>query len=213
MKDKKLHVCALLYDKVHPIAMANFNQLMAEIANNYKFRLSLISNTYSSKSKNLLAEIAAASDYDYVFFYDINLLPKFTDLERLLSHNKDVVSALFFDRYTVTPNYKLEQNGKWIRPNEIPMNKLIKVVSADLRCAVIKVELLKELIKKVGNGPIFDYIYVDDVNSLGEDDFFAGLLSNLGKELFVDTSVVVGQYGGLVGYKYHMTKIGAAARM
>lgn len=205
---KKLLICVPLGEVVHPIGFANYYGLLTELSANFETEVEYCFSESLSVAKNLLVEKAAASDADYVLFLDMNLLPKPNDIVKLVSHDKDASSALFFDEIDGSLNFMiLSKKGHLLAVANFPQNQLLKVGAIKLGCAVFKRQIFTELLKKEPHFIMFDH-QDSGGQQMHEDIYFSTLLRNNGYEFFVDTSVIVRKYGALVDFNYYQAGAG-----
>ncbi|MCX7883678.1 MAG: glycosyltransferase [Caloramator sp.] len=115
-------------------------------------------------------------DEDYVFSIDSDILVPKNSLKRLLSHKKDIVSALVYnDRNNVYPNILNIKNGKIVHYFDFPKESLFQV---DITGAVYLIK--GEICKKV------KYEY----HKLGEDVPFCLNAKKLGYKIWCDSSII-----------------------
>ncbi|MEK6937372.1 MAG: glycosyltransferase family A protein [Nanoarchaeota archaeon] len=139
---------------------------------------------------NILIDKALEGNYDFLFLLDADTIPPKDVLERLVKHNKKVVSGLYFNYFTINgvrdyyPIIRIEIPGekeKWTVPNQDiwGTKELIKIVCAGTGCLLLH----KDIIKK--------YKFWYEKESKGADDifFFKSLLNdNVGA--WCDTSII-----------------------
>ncbi|NPE27050.1 glycosyltransferase [Methanococcoides sp. SA1] len=53
------------------------------------------------RSRNRILSYAVENDYDYVFMMDVDVIPPVDVIERLLAHEKDIVSGIYFNVFMV----------------------------------------------------------------------------------------------------------------
>jgi GT2 family glycosyltransferase len=110
-------------------------------------------------SRNLLRENVLRNNYDYFFSLEQDVLPPPDILEKLLQHNKKLITAVYFANNIIPDSqtreliplvYKLVNNENLdMRPlNETELweeQKLHEVVSAGLGCLLIHKDILKKI--------------------------------------------------------------------
>lgn len=146
------------------------------------------------------------STSDYIFFLDSDVLPPADTIERLMKHDKDVVTGLYFQR---NPPFwphlykKSEAPGLWDsithydeRKNEKGEREyLIQVDSAGMGCCLIK----REVFDKIGTidenkpRPWFKFTtgWTEQTRE-SEDHYFFRRCSEEGIKVYADTSIVCG---------------------
>jgi len=125
-------------------------------------------------SRNILRQKALDEGYDYFFSLEQDVVPPPDVLERMINHNKKLVTGVYFahnkmpDGSTVLIPlvYKLiDKQTLSMRPideQEFESNKLIEVVSAGLGCVLIHRDVLKEVKFRYEN-KVFDdrFFFID----------------------------------------------------
>ena len=144
----------------------------------------------SSRLRNLLRKYALSNNYDYLLSLEQDVLPSKDALSKLISHEKRVVSGVYFvhnifdnKRVLVPQAFKILKEKKDDLPPMIPINeqefhsnKLIKIVSCGLGCVLIHSNVLKEI--------EFRYEY-----EVFDDRFFCIDLYKKNIPIYCDTSV------------------------
>ena len=143
-------------------------------------------------SRNILREYAIKNNYDYLLSLEQDVIPPKDVIERMLIHNKQVISGIYFNRELVNQGLTLvplayskskEVPGqlpsmKPLNKQELWSNKLLQTVSAGLGCLLIHKEVLKKVkFRYDKDKPAFD------------DRFFFIDLYNLKIPSFTDTSI------------------------
>ncbi|MBS3108745.1 glycosyltransferase family 2 protein [Candidatus Woesearchaeota archaeon] len=141
-------------------------------------------------SRNLLKEYVLKNNYDYLLSLEQDVIPPPDIIERMLSHNKKVISGVYFAR-NVFENEKIliplayvEMPSKNDLPSMRPLNEfelfygpnLIKIISCGLGCVMIH--------KSILNNIQFRY----DLNTF-DDRWFCIDLLNKKIPLYCDTSI------------------------
>jgi|SRR3989344_836200 len=134
-------------------------------------------------SRNLLRKKILDEDYDYFLSLEQDVIPPKDIVERLLNHNKKIVSALYFK---TDPNGILSpllwiKDGAGIRKaylDEVEKNEFVKAAAVGLGCILIHKDILKNI----------EFRY--DKNEEGFDDvFFCKDAIEKGFEVFCDTGI------------------------
>ena len=139
-------------------------------------------------SRNILKEKAIQS-YDYLLSLEQDVIPPKDIIERMLSHNKKVISGIYFNRnvfedgikliplaYVEIPGNEELPSMRTLNENELLSNKLIKIISCGLGCILIHKDALKKI--------TFRY----EKNSFDDRWFCIDLYKN-NIELYCDTSI------------------------
>lgn len=158
-------------------------------------------NAMINQCRDAIVKTAIQRGYDYILWLDDDMVFPPDTLTKLLSHNKDICSGLYFGRGNYKPlmfdvkydkeddTYSLEQ------VLEYKQNDLMKVAGVGFGCCLTKVSVLKDIWNadiRGAKGTCFDFI-----GGLGEDLSFAIRCMELGIETWVDTSVKCGHIGKL----------------
>lgn len=141
------------------------------------------------ESRNLLRRHMLENGYDYFLNLDQDVIPPNDIVERLLKHNKKIVTAIYFNaiRLPLTGEVKLRPvagvmegtNVRFLKPEE--MNKGLREVDA---CGSGCIMMHREVMEKVG----FRY----NKESEGFDDvMFVYDAKQQGYKVYADTSLVV----------------------
>lgn len=110
-------------------------------------------------SRNLLREYAIKNNYDYLLSLEQDVIPPLDIIERLLSHDKKVISGIYFARNIINgkasliPLAYVEIPSDDELPPMRPLNEyelfysqnLVKIVSCGLGCVLIHRDILKEI--------------------------------------------------------------------
>jgi hypothetical protein len=141
-------------------------------------------------ARNMLANGAHG---DYIFFVDDDVLPPMNVIEKLYSHNKDIVSGLYFARrepffpqiYEKTKVKGKEESGRYDAIFDIPQDKLIEVDACGGGCMLIKADVFDKL-----EAPLFQSIPGTEKRlHVGEDFFFCKKAKEAGYKIYCDTSI------------------------
>ena len=141
-------------------------------------------------SRNTLRKYALDNNYDYLFSLEQDVIPNRDALTKLVSHNKDVVSGIYFvhniigNRRVLIPQVFLELPNKinnlpdmrWLTEEEFLSNKLIKIISCGMGCVLIHKNILNK-------------IEFRSENNVFDDRFFGIDLYKKNIPMYCDTSV------------------------
>ena len=168
---------------------------------NKKYGLDVIKGPYFEgaldriiSSRNILRDHAINNNYDYLFSLEQDVLLHKDALSRLISHNKQVVSGVYFlhniinnKRVLIPQAFKVLNDQNEVKKDDLPSmipineseflsNKLIKIVSCGLGCVLIHKDVLKEIKFRYEN-KVFD------------DRFFCIDLYKKNISIYCDTSI------------------------
>lgn len=156
---------------------------MLRIPENCQVAFAMLKNTTLDAAHNHVAH-AMPGDTDYVLYLDENVLIPPDALEKLIEHDKDVVSGLYFrNTYPYTPMVFKSNNDKKYDPIlDYDDDKLMEVDACGAGCLLVKTEVFKKL-----KLPYFKSNEVE--GGLPEDHYFCKKLRDAGFKIHCDTSV------------------------
>jgi len=146
--------------------------------------------------RNLIASWIVNGDYDYLFAVDYDIAFPPDTLKKLLSHDKDVVSGVYIQRFTDRHVVELFDRNDHGGYNHIPWEKikgqgLVRIGACGFGCVLIK----KQVMVDIGY-PQFQYFSaLDHKDTFSEDLDFARKAAAKGFEMYADTSVICDHYG------------------
>jgi len=130
----------------------NFEVIFADDSKDFNFRKSLRDkghNVFKGDEKIIMKQFLR-KNYDYLFLLDSRILAPKDIIEKLLSHDKDITTGVYLNnmlidkRLVVTPNVFFT-NGNTLKlatKKEVMKNKLIEIGDTDLRCCLIKRDVI-----------------------------------------------------------------------
>jgi len=141
-------------------------------------------------SRNLLRKYALDNNYDYLFSLEQDVIPNKDMLTKLTSHNKEVVSGIYFvhniinNKRLLIPQIFIELPSKtnnlpdmrWLTEEEFNNNEIIKIVSCGMGCVLIHRNILEK-------------IEFRSENNVFDDRFFGIDLYNKNIPMYCDTGV------------------------
>lgn len=145
-------------------------------------------------ARNQIVDEFLKSDCTHLFFIDSDTIPPDDAIEKLMSHNRDIISGL-------TPIvYHNEKDGFHTGMNctDMEENRLIpniglkKIKGAGASCLLIKKSVFETM-----KPPYFRFLYADDngkATMVSEDIYFMAMAIGNGIEAYCDTSVVCKHY-------------------
>lgn len=133
-----------------------------------------------ARARNKIVEQAKG---EFIFFLDCDVLPPQNVIPCLLSHDKDIVSGLYFSwKHPYTPQmYRCVRKNRYLPIIDYPQG-LVEADGIGMGCALIRKSVFKALPK-----PYFSY-----KGELGEDLYLCKLAKSKGFKIFVDTTVKCG---------------------
>jgi hypothetical protein len=154
-------------------------------------------------ARHIVSEYARAQSFDWLIMIDDDSVFPPDLVRRLLSHNKDVVTALAYQRLApfaaVAYEFSAEAKGP-VHLEGLEHTGLRQVDGTGLHCAAIKVSVFERL-KDAG----IERWYGGFDNRFGEDFAFCAHMQELSIPVYVDTDLIVGHIGDPIvvdeGYK------------
>jgi len=165
----------------------------------YEFFPATICNQFVYDARNGAVEMAISAGCDYILYIDSDQIVPPDTFERLVAHDKECVSALFFKR--VAPYlplmFQIEDTDdvgrcKYGAMRDWPEGELVKVDAIGGGCFLVKTSVFDDMPK-----PYF-YVLDDEGRQTGEDIFFSQRLMKMGIPMYVDTAAPVGHVGEIV---------------
>lgn len=151
-------------------------------------------------SRNHLAGIAIEQQYDYVMWFDSDMVFRPDTLQRMVEElerdNLDILTGLYFRRvYPFKPVLfsklvPIEKGWEWEEPTEIP-DKPFELAGCGFGCVLMKTEVLMDVQAKFNDmfGPL---------NNIGEDLSFCWRATECGYKVICDPSIRLGHVGHMV---------------
>lgn len=199
-KDKiKVFVAQPTQGHIHYWAKDNHQELMFNLArleakSNYKFFSGHIGRLIVSYAREIIAERAIDGGMDYILWIDDDMLVPPDTFECLVRHDKDIVSALAFQR---VPPFGpviwkgVEAENKELSFDQIftyPKDTLFKADAIGFGVVLTKVDFFKNMPKP----------WFMSTVPVGEDIWFSWKATKAGIDCYVDTSCKVKHIGSPV---------------
>lgn len=181
------------------------NQLAFIVEGHHGVMNRLVHHTLIHNARNQIVMSAIDAKCDYLFFIDSDCVLPPDALKRLVAHDKDIVSGMYFGKVQPWPPvvYEKTNEGLYRHVREYPKDTLIEVDGMGMGCCLIKVDVLKnfvfdkELKYEDGHSEIaresfaFEPLPSPDSKhyAMGEDLAFCKRCQDLGYKLYVDTGL------------------------
>lgn len=141
------------------------------------------------QARNVLVEQALKSNAEYVLFIDSDVVIPPMAIQRMISHNQDIVSGVYYVRHDpITPAVWMESAdlpGKYNPVTAMTENALIEVHAIGMGCCLIHRRVFDHLQK-----PYFKWTVSDDGESgVSEDFHFCRIAREAGFHIYIDTGV------------------------
>lgn len=164
-----------------------------KIPENYETEFQFFYGYNIAQIRNLIAHWA--KNYDYLFSVDSDIVFEKNTLEKLLQHDKDIVSGLYIQRKEekILEIYESNEIGgvKNIALEKTLKQKLIEIEACGFGCVLIK----SEVIEKIGYPQFVYKDALDHRNTISEDIYFCKRAKQEGFKLWADTTIVCEHIG------------------
>lgn len=164
-------------------------------------------------SRNQIVENAKKEHCDYLFFVDSDIIIKEGQLDRLLSHNKDVTTGVYYKRifpYEPLPRKKVTENLYiYIEPEDkednienrtttktTESNEIIEIDGTGMGCFLVKMDIFDKI-----SYPWFEFKYFNKNGKWGqnsEDLVFCQKLQDIGIKIYCDPFVKCPHIGATI---------------
>ena len=199
----KIGICLPLYGSVPTGFFVNFINRIYDLNNNPKFKdwgveILMKTSTVIDKARNDLVEMALKKGCDYIWFIDTDMVIPPNALEELIGMNKDIASGVYFIKSPpYTPLIRDELDGKYLFREDINFNEISECAGVGLGCCLINADVFKKL-----EFPWFKLDWVKwggTTNQISEDLYFCKEARKKGFKIHVNTGVICGHIGGVIG--------------
>lgn len=150
------------------------------------------SMTYTARIN--LADVALKSGCDYILWLDSDMVFPADTLQRLLIHDKDFVTGIYFQRrgdHAPVIYSGVDEVGRVVYA-DYPKDKLFQVAACGFGCVLMKTKVIQEVAKASG-GATFQ-----PLNGIGEDLSFCYRWQQAGGEIWCDPTIKLGHIGEYV---------------
>jgi hypothetical protein len=178
----KIAICVPARDTVHAGFARSLANLTASLArSNIDYELLINLGSVIAQQRNTLAEQASLLKTDYILWLDSDMHVPTNTVDRLVSHDKDIVAAAYSTR--VKPQRSVAFLNQYdLNERLTAKTGLHNVFAVGMGCMLVKTEVYKTLTK-----PWFHYQWNEDTNDLsGEDIYFCKQAKDAGYEIFID---------------------------
>lgn len=183
---------------VHPEFLkslfARFNRWIKK----YDFIILIDSAIPIDLSRNNIVELAKKDNCDYLFFIDSDVIIEDGYLERLLSHDKDVITCVYNQK--IFPYYPLPRErvaNDIYMPIEPDGQDTIEIDGNGMGCTLIKMDIFDKI-----PYPWFEFKYVNIGTKhlqTSEDLYFCQKLQNIGIKIYCDPTIKCKHIGVIIG--------------
>lgn len=163
----------------------------------------MIGNSLIYEAREMFVNYALANQYDYILFLDSDMQFPEDIIEKLIKHDKEIISGLYFQRQ---PPYNPLLYKKTLDKEEVYFNsiteiqqELFEVDGVGAGCLLIKTEIFSKM-----ESPYFHpWISSTRLSSLSEDFAFCHRAKEAGYKIYVDANVECGHITQQVVRKTH----------
>lgn len=145
----------------------------------------MLGNCLVYEARKQIVENAFKANPTHIFFVDSDMMLEAGCIEKLLAHDKDIVSMTAFKRqapYTPCFFNRVDENG-YVPFYDYPENQLIEVKASGLACTLIKIEVFNKLGANC---------FYPEHGIYGEDLAFCQRAKAAGYKIYVDTNLICG---------------------
>ena len=153
------------------------------IPDGYEAELQFFYGYQVDQVRNLIGDWAKR--YDYLFAVDSDMAFPPNTLERLLGHNKDVVSGLYIQRKPGQHILEIYRNGRNVPLADLQGHPLQEIDGCGFGCVLVKGEVFRTV-------PYPHFVYksaIDHSNTVSEDTYFCLKAKEHGFKIFADTTI------------------------
>lgn len=149
--------------------------------------------------RNLIVNYVLNNGYDYLFSVDSDIVMPSDTLEKMLGHDKDMVTGLYIQRIEGTHTVEVYMPNKTGGLTHIPYNLLkdkglVEVAGCGFGCVLVKRRVFEGL-----EYPHFLYrSALDHKNTFSEDVYFCRQATNAGFTIWADTTILCDHVGQTV---------------
>lgn len=161
----------------------------------YQLKCAQATSYNVAHNRNLLTKMALALGCSHIWYVDDDQIFTADTLERLVSHDVDVVSGLYVKRSPPFPPllYQEKAEGPFVAVALRPeMHGLVEVAAAGAGCLLVKTDVLR-----TSAGRSWWTVGQLDSGEMSEDLVFCRSLRQAGFKVYVDTDCPVGHVGSV----------------
>ena len=140
--------------------------------------------------RNLIADWVVRG-FDYLLSVDSVIIMPNDALEKMLAHDKDLVSGIYRQRLPVQTLEVYDAAMRNIPPEQLPQNQLIRIGGCGFGCVLVKQKVFTDI-----GYPQFEYhSAINHNDTFSEDVDFCKKATEKGFELYADTSIICDHKG------------------
>lgn len=177
------------YKSIPSIFLQHFMELFNRTLQDFTVKVAITDDCYIGKSRCCNVE-RLINDCDWIFFLDADQIVPNDAIFRLMKHDKDIVSALYFKRYP--PHFPLmykQIDDKFHEIVEFQTGKLMEVDAVGAGSLLVKIGVFKKM----------EHPWFLQERGVGEDIYFCKKARKLGYKIYCDTGLISRHLGWSVG--------------
>jgi glycosyltransferase involved in cell wall biosynthesis len=193
-RKKKILIAIPTAKNIEPTTFKAIYDLI--IPNGYEANFQYFYGYNVDQVRNLIASWVEKGDWDYLFAvdHDISFAPD--TLVKMLSHDKDVVSGVYIQRFHDRHVIEIFENNDAGGFTHIPWEKikgrgLVEIGACGFGCVLVK----KKVIVDIGYPQFLYRSALDHSQTFSEDMYFAKRAAECGYKLWCDTSIICDHTG------------------
>lgn len=158
-----------------------------------EYFLQMTENSLVYDARNSMAQAAMDENCDYVLWIDSDMTFPADALERLMAHDKDVVTGLYFQRrgdHKPVIYCSIGDEGADVY-TDYPKDKLFMVCGCGFGFVLMKTEVLRRITEK-------EHLLFHPMIGFGEDLSFCYRWLSMGGEIWCDPTIKCGHIGEYV---------------
>lgn len=160
-----------------------------EVPDGYKTEYQHFYGYNVDQVRNLIADWIVNKDYDYLFSVDHDIVFKPDTLKKLLYHDKDIVSGLYYQRIPGKEILEIYKDAGFdgvahIEKNDI-VSDFMEIKACGFGCVLVK----KEVFNKTDLPHFYYKSAIDHKNTISEDIYFCQNARECGFKLYADTTI------------------------
>lgn len=192
----RILICIPVYGSPMPECMESVINLITICKNKYDIRIKFISDYTVDVARNKATEYFLATDADYLFFVDSDIIVTEAVLEKLIAADKPIISGVYNKksltiRETTICYIDEQKNWRVYAPDEIK-DEVFKIDACGFGCVLIKrdvMRLMSDKMKKIC------FRFIQTTHSISEDLYFCIECAKYGIECWCDGSAKVAHIG------------------
>lgn len=190
---KRVFIAVPCLNKIDARFFKSFLAMMFHRIPNVEYTYSVTIDSLTYTARDTLAQAALDMGSDYVLWIDSDMVFPADSLERLLAHDKDMVTALYFKRrgdHAPVIYSGMDENGGVLTCSDYPRDgSLFKVWGCGFGMVLMKTEVIRRTVKET-NGLAFH-----PFTNMTEDLSFCYRWNQAGGEIWCDGSLKLGHMG------------------